>query len=296
MFAAERFAVTAEISPPKSPNPEIVRQHTRMLKDYADAFNFTDNQTAIVHMSSIASAVCCIQEGAEPILQMTCRDRNRIALQSDLLGAAALGVKNVLCLSGDHQTFGNQRESKNVYDIDPIQELQIFRMMRDEKKVWGGDELEEAPKVFLGAVENPFADPFESRVTRLAKKVAAGAEFIQTQAIFDMDRFERWMNDVRDRGLDERVHVLGGVVPLRSLGAAKYMKTKVPGMIIPDDIMERMRKATDPKSEGMKICLEKIEHLRTIKGVHGVHIMAINWEEKIPEIVQRAGLYPRPIF
>jgi methylenetetrahydrofolate reductase (NADPH) len=296
VFAAERFAVTAEISPPKSPNPEIVRQHTRMLKDYADAFNFTDNQTAIVHMSSIASAVCCIQEGAEPILQMTCRDRNRIALQSDLLGAAALGVKNVLCLSGDHQTFGNQRESKNVYDIDPIQELQIFRMMRDEKKVWGGDELEEAPKVFLGAVENPFADPFESRVTRLAKKVAAGAEFIQTQAIFDMDRFERWMNDVRDRGLDERVHVLGGVVPLRSLGAAKYMKTKVPGMIIPDDIMERMRKATDPKSEGMKICLEKIEHLRTIKGVHGVHIMAINWEEKIPEIVQRAGLYPRPIF
>jgi methylenetetrahydrofolate reductase (NADPH) len=270
VFAAERFAVTAEISPPKSPNPEIVRQHTRMLKDY--------------------------QEGAEPILQMTCRDRNRIALQSDLLGAAALGVKNVLCLSGDHQTFGNQRESKNVYDIDPIQELQIFRMMRDEKKVWGGDELEEAPKVFLGAVENPFADPFESRVTRLAKKVAAGAEFIQTQAIFDMDRFERWMNDVRDRGLDERVHVLGGVVPLRSLGAAKYMKTKVPGMIIPDDIMERMRKATDPKSEGMKICLEKIEHLRTIKGVHGVHIMAINWEEKIPEIVQRAGLYPRPIF
>ncbi len=296
MFAAERFAVTAEISPPKSPNPEIVRQHTRMLKDYADAFNFTDNQTAIVHMSSIASAVCCIQEGAEPILQMTCRDRNRIALQSDLLGAAALGVKNVLCLSGDHQTFGNQRESKNVYDIDPIQELQIFRMMRDEKKVWGGDELEEAPKVFLGAVENPFADPFEFRVTRLAKKVAAGAEFIQTQAIFDMDRFERWMNDVRDRGLDERVHVLGGVVPLRSLGAAKYMKTKVPGMIIPDDIMERMRKATDPKSEGMKICLEKIEHLRTIKGVHGVHIMAINWEEKIPEIVQRAGLYPRSIF
>lgn len=294
MLEAGRFAVTAEIGPPKSPNPEIVRRHARMLKGYGDAFNVTDNQTAIVRMSSVASAIFCLQEGAEPIMQMTCRDRNRIVLQSDLLGATALGVKNVLCLSGDHQTFGNQKESKNVYDIDSIQELQIFRMMRDEKKVWGGDELEEAPKVFLGATENPFADPFEFRVTRLAKKVTAGAEFIQTQAIFDMDRFEQWMRGIRDRRLDERAHILGGVVPLKSLGAAKYMKTKVPGVTVPDGIIERMRNATDPKSEGIEICVEQIEHLRTIKGVHGVHIMAMNWEEKVPEIVQKAGLYPRP--
>jgi len=294
VLEAGRFAVTAEIGPPKSPNPETVRRHARMLKGYGDAFNVTDNQTAIVRMSSVASAIFCLQEGAEPIMQMTCRDRNRIVLQSDLLGATALGVKNVLCLSGDHQTFGNQKESKNVYDIDSIQELQIFRMMRDEKKVWGGDELEEAPKVFLGATENPFADPFEFRVTRLAKKVTAGAEFIQTQAIFDMDRFEQWMRGIRDRRLDERAHILGGVVPLKSLGAAKYMKTKVPGMTVPDGIIERMRNATDPKSEGIEICVEQIEHLRTIKGVHGVHIMAMNWEEKVPEIVQKAGLYPRP--
>lgn len=287
--------MTAEIGPPRSPNPEVVRNHARMMKDYGDAFNVTDNQTAIVRMSSFASAVLCIQEGAEPVMQMTCRDRNRIALQSDLLGAAALGVKNVLCLSGDHQTFGNQKESKNVYDIDSIQELQIFRMMRDEKRVWGGDELEEAPKVFLGATENPFADPFEFRVARLGKKITAGAEFIQTQAVFDMERFERWMVGVRDRGLDKKVHLLAGVLPLKSLGAAKYMKTKVPGTMVPDGIIERMRKAADPKLEGIAICVEQIEHLRKIKGVHGVHIMAIAWEQKVPEIVQRAGLYPRPI-
>jgi methylenetetrahydrofolate reductase (NADPH) len=293
MLESGEFAVTAEIGPPKSANPEIVRRYARMLKEYGDAFNVTDNQTAIVRMSSLASAVFCLLEGAEPVMQMTCRDRNRIALQSELLGASALGVRNVLCLSGDHQIFGNQRESKNVFDIDSTQQLQIFKMMRDEKKIWNGDELEEAPKVFLGAAENPFADPFEFRVTRLAKKVSAGADFIQTQAIFDMDRFERWMNGIRERGLDKKVHVLAGVIPLKSLGAAKYMKTKVPGMIVPDDIVDRMKKATDAKAEGIKICVEQIEHLKTIKGVRGVHIMAIAWEEKVPEIVQKAGLYPR---
>lgn len=291
-----KFAVTAEIGPPKSANPEVLRRYARMLRGHGDAFNVTDNQTAIVRMSSLASALFCIQEGTEPVLQMTCRDRNRIALQSDLLGASALGIRNVLCLSGDHQTFGNQRESKNVFDIDSTQQLQIFRMMRDEGKIWGGEELDEAPKVFLGAAENPFADPFELRVVRLAKKVVAGADFIQTQAIFDMERFERWMVGVRDRGLDEKVHILAGVIPLKSLGAAKYMKTRVPGMIIPDYIVERMKKANDAKSEGIKICVEQIEHLRTMKGVHGVHIMAIAWEEKVPEIVQKAGLYPRPVL
>jgi len=294
VLEAGHFAVTAEIGPPMSANPESLREHARMLKGYADAFNLTDNQTAIVRLSSLASSVVCLQEGIEPVMQMVCRDRNRIAMQSDLMGASALGIRNLLCLSGDHQTFGNQREAKNVYDIDSIQQLMIFRKMRDERKLWGDVEIEEGPRVFLGAAANPFGDPFEFRVTRLAKKVSAGADFIQTQAIYDMDRFERWMEGVRERGLDRKVHILAGVVPLKSVGAARYMKNKVAGIIVPDEIIERMKKASDPKKEGIRICIEQIEHLRSIKGVHGVHIMAIAWEEKVPEIVREAGLFPRP--
>lgn len=294
VLEAGHFAVTAEIGPPMSANPESLREHARMLKGYADAFNLTDNQTAIVRLSSLASSVVCLQEGIEPVMQMVCRDRNRIAMQSDLMGASALGIRNLLCLSGDHQTFGNQREAKNVYDIDSIQQLMIFRKMRDERKLWGDVEIEEGPRVFLGAAANPFGDPFEFRVTRLAKKVSAGADFIQTQAIYDMDRFERWMEGVRERGLDRKVHILAGVVPLKSVGAARYMKNKVAGIIVPDEIIERMKKASDPKKEGIRICIEQIEHLRSIKGIHGVHIMAIAWEEKVPEIVREAGLFPRP--
>ncbi len=287
------FAVTAEIGPPKSACAEGVRKKVRALKGCADALNLTDNQTAIVRLSSLASGVACLQEGAEPVMQMTCRDRNRIAMQSDLLGAAALGIKNVLCISGDHQVFGNQREAKNVYDLDPIQQLMVFRQMRDEGKVWGGDVLEERPMVYLGAAANPFADPFEFRVTRLAKKVKAGADFIQTQAVFDLDRFERFMTLVRERGLDEKVHILAGVVPLRSANAARYMKTKVSGMSVPDELVERMKGAQDPKKEGIRICVETIDRLRSIKGVHGVHIMAIGWEEVVPSIVEQSSLLPR---
>ncbi|KQM12122.1 methylenetetrahydrofolate reductase [Methanomassiliicoccales archaeon RumEn M1] len=291
---SSEFAVTAEIGPPKSASGEAVRERARLLRGHADAFNLTDNQTAIVRLSSVASAALCIQEGVEPVVQMTCRDRNRIGLQSDLLGAAALGVRNVLCLSGDHPRFGNQREAKSVYDIDPVQELMMFRKMRDEGKVWGGDALEQAPNVYLGAVANPFADPFELRVARLAKKVDAGAEFIQTQAVFDLDRFERFMEQVRERRLDERAHILAGVVPLRSAGAARYMRDKVSGMSVPDEVVERMKGAPEPRKEGVRICLETIERLRSIRGVHGVHIMAIGWEDIVPEIVERAGLSPRP--
>jgi len=289
------FAVTAEIGPPKSASDEAVRKHAQMLRGYADAFNLTDNQTAIVRLSSLASSVICLQEGVEPVMQMTCRDRNRIAMQSDLLGACAMGIRNLLCLSGDHQTFGNQRQSKNVYDIDSINQLQVFRRMRDEGRIWGDEEvMDTPPRIFLGAAANPFADPFELRVARLAKKVSAGADFIQTQAIYDMDRFERWMAGVRERGLDRKVHIMAGVIPLKSAGAARYMKNKVAGMIVPDSVVQRMKAASDPKEEGIRICLEQIEHLRSIKGVHGVHIMAIAWEEKVPEIVERAGLLPRP--
>ncbi len=288
------FAVTAEIGPPRSASSSTVKKLSAVMKGHADAFNLTDNQAAVVRLSSLASSVSCLQEGIEPVMQMTCRDRNRIAIQSEALGASSLGVRNILCISGDHQTFGDHPEAKNVYDLDPIQQLMVLRKMRDEKKVWAGADLEEAPKFFLGAAANPFADPLEFRVTRLAKKVAAGADFVQTQAVFDLDRFETWMGLVRDRGLDRKVHIIAGVIPMRSAGAAKYMKNKVPGMIVPDDMVERMKKASDAKKEGTDICVETIEQLRSIKGVHGVHIMAIAWEEKVPEIVRLAGLFPRP--
>lgn len=294
LFEQGKFVVTGEIGPPMSSDPSTVREHARLLKGFADAFNLTDNQTAIVRMSSLAASVICLEEGVEPIMQMTCRDRNRIAMQSDLLGASALGVRNLLCITGDHQTFGNQPESKNVYDLDSIQQLVILRRMRDESKVWGDAELEEGPRVFLGAAANPFADPFELRVNRLAKKIKAGADFIQTQAIFDMDRFERWMSEVRSRGLDEEVHIMAGLVPLKSVGAARYMKNKVSGMIVPDELIDRMKGADDPKEEGISICVEQIRHLMSVEGVHGVHIMPVAWEKKLPEIVERAGLLPRP--
>jgi methylenetetrahydrofolate reductase (NADPH) len=287
-----RFAVTAEIGPPKSASAESVRKHAREMRGSADAFNLTDNQTAMSRMSSIACATVLIQEGLEPVVQMTCRDRNRIAMQSDILGASALGVRNVLCISGDHQTFGNMKEAKNVYDVDSVQELMILRKMRDEGRLWSGDALEVAPELFLGAAANPFADPFEFRVTRLAKKVKAGADFVQTQSIYDMDRFERWMALVRAKGLHEKVHIIAGVMPLKSPKIALYMKNKVAGMIVPDAIVERLKGAKDPKEEGIQLCVEQIEHLKTIEGVDGVHIMAMAWEEKVPEIVRRAELRP----
>ncbi|MFQ6060334.1 MAG: methylenetetrahydrofolate reductase, partial [Thermoplasmata archaeon] len=252
------------------------------------------NQTAIVRLSSIAAGVLMLGEGLEPVIQMTCRDRNRLAIQSDLLGAASLGLKNVLCLTGDHQIFGNHPFAKNVFDLDSIQLVQMVREMRDEKKFQCGDEIKVPPKMFIGAAANPFGDPFELRVVRLAKKVAAGADFIQTQGIYDIERFERWMEGVRERGLDRKVHILGGVIPFKSVGAAKYIKNKVPGMVVPDELIDRMKKASDAKKEGIDIAVETIEQLRNMKGIHGVHIMAIEWEKKIPEIIEKAGLLPRP--
>jgi len=294
IFEDGKFAVTAEIGPPQSANPEPLTHHAKMLNGYADAFNLTDNQTAVVRLSSIASAVIVMKEGIEPVIQMTCRDRNRIALQSDLLGAAALGVKNVLCLTGDHQTFGNEQNAKSVFDFDSISELYIFDQMRREGKQAGGNVLEELPKVYLGCAENPFATPYEFRAMRLAKKAAAGADFCQTQAIFDMDMFEKWMDEVRSRGLDKKIHIMAGVIPLKTAGAARYMKNKVPGMIVPTQIVDRMKNAKDQKEEGIKLCVEQIETFKNMKGVHGVHIMAVKWEEMVPRIVEEAGLMPRP--
>jgi methylenetetrahydrofolate reductase (NADPH) len=288
-----RFAVTAEIGPPRSCDAEHVRKLARLMKGTADAFNLTDNQSASVRLSSLAAAVACIQEGVEPVMQMTCRDRNRIAMQSDILGACSLGVKNVLCISGDHQLGGSQPQAKNVYDLDSIQQLMVFKGMRDDGRIWGGEEIAPKPQLFLGAAANPFADPFEFRVVRLGKKIAAGADFIQTQSIFDMPRFEKFMSMAREKGLHEKVHIMAGLLPLKSAKMASIMKDKVAGMIVPQEIIDRMKAATDQKAEGVKICLEQIDHLRSIEGVHGIHVMAVNWEEKVPEILRDSGLAPR---
>ncbi|MBM7855631.1 methylenetetrahydrofolate reductase (NADPH) [Desulfohalotomaculum tongense] len=286
-----RFAVTAEIGPPKHASAEGIINTAKILKGYVDAVNITDNQTAIVRLSSIAAGVHLYNAGVEPVIQVTCRDRNRIAMQSDLLGAYSLGMRNVLCLSGDHQKFGNHPQAKNVYDIDSIQLINMVRGMRDDKKFQCGEEIKQhEPRYFIGAVANPFADPFEYRVMRLEKKINAGADFIQTQSIFDMQRFEKFMDMVRRRGLHKKVHIIAGVTPLKSARAAKFIQQRVAGMLVPDEIIERMEKAEDQKAEGIKICIEQVQHLKTIEGVAGIHIMAINWEDVVPEIVEKAGL------
>jgi methylenetetrahydrofolate reductase (NADPH) len=296
ILKAGHFAVTGECGPPRGADAEAVRRKCGLLKDKADAFNITDNQTSVVRMSSIASSVIMMQEGMEPIMQMVCRDRNRIAMQSDILGAAALGIKNMLCLSGDHQRFGDHPQAKNVFDIDSIQLLSMVRKMRDEGKFLGGDEIKSPPKLFVGAAANPFADPFEIRAPRLAKKIAAGAEFIQTQCIFNLKKFSEWMKLVVDRGLHEKVFILGGVTPFKSFGMAKYMGNNVPGMDVPDDLLQRMKGTPkeNQAEEGIKIAVETIQQLKEMKGISGVHIMAIEWEEKVGEIAQMAGLLPRP--
>jgi methylenetetrahydrofolate reductase (NADPH) len=291
-----QFAVTGECGPPRGADPDVIRKKCQLLKDNADAFNITDNQTSVVRMSSISSSVIMLQEGLEPVMQMVCRDRNRIAIQSDILGGAALGVKNMLCLSGDHQRFGDHPQAKNVFDLDSIQLINTVRTMRDEGKFMGGDEIKGVPKLFIGAAENPFADPFEIRVPRLAKKVAAGVEFIQTQCIFNLKKFGEWMKGVVDRGLHEQVFILGGVTPFKSSGMANYMAKRVPGMDVPEELLKRMKDTPkeNQAEEGIKIAVETIQQLKEMKGVAGVHIMAIEWEEKVGEIAQKAGLLPRP--
>ena len=293
-----RFAVTAECGPPKGADPEVVLRKAETLRGTVDAVNVTDNQTAIVRMSSLAACSLLKTAGLDPVLQMVVRDRNRIALQSDILGAAALGIGNVLCLSGDHQSFGNQIQAMGVFDLDSIQFLQVVKNMRDEGTILGGEPLTSPPDLFIGAAANPFADPLDFRVVRLSKKIAAGADFIQTQCIYNLERFEGWMKMAADRGLTERVFILGGVTPLKSPGMARYMKNKVSGMDIPDEIIKRMEGVPkeQQREEGIRICVETIKRLKEIPGVKGVHIMAIEWEDAIGEIVKMAGLLPRPFL
>lgn len=290
------FAVTAECGPPKGADPKSLTEKVAILKGYVDAINVTDNQTAVVRLCSLASCAIVRRLGMDAVLQVTTRDRNRIALQSDLLGASALGIKNVLCLSGDHVSFGNEPGAMAVFDLDSIQLLEVARKMRDHGTLLSGDSLSTSPKFFLGAVENPFADPLEFRVSRLAKKVKAGAQFIQTQCVYNMRRFREWMERVRDRGLHEKVHILAGVTPLKSARMANYMREKVPGMDVPDELVRRMSSLPpkEQKIEGIKIALETVGALKEIVGVRGVHLMAIEWEEVVPEVVAGAGLIPRP--
>ena len=291
------FVVTGELGPPQGTDIEVVKNKVGLLKGNVDAFNITDNQTSVVRMSSIATAAIVVQEGEEPVMQMVCRDRNRIAMQSDIIGANALGIRNMLCLSGDHQTFGNQPFSKNVFDIDSIQLISVVKRMRDEQKILDVDkEMEGGVKMFIGAAANPFAEPYEFRPYRLKKKVDAGVDFVQTQCIYDMKMFKEWLKKVRDLGLHEKCKILAGVTPLKSLGMTKYMANNVSGIIIPDDIIDRMAKAPkgEGAEEGIKICCEQIEELREMEGIAGIHLMAIEWEHRVAEIVERAGLLPRP--
>ena len=288
------FAVTAEVGPSKGSVASVIQRKGELLKSCCDAMNVTDNQSAVVRMSSWASCVMLKQMGLDPVMQIVVRDRNRLAIQSDVLGAAALGIKNVLCLSGDHQMLGNHPNAKGVYDLDSIQLIQMLKTMRDERKFQCGEDISGEVPIYIGAAANPFADPFEYRVIRLAKKAKAGADFIQTQAVFDVAKFGKWMEMVRERGLDKQVHILAGVIPIKSAGMARYMRDYVSGVYVPNEIVTRMEDAKEAKEEGVMMCLETIEQLKDIEGVHGIHIMAVAWEDIIPRLVEAAGLMPRP--
>lgn len=294
VLQAREFAVTAELGPPKSADPEVVRRKAGILKGHADAFNVTDGQTAVARMASWAACLIEQEEGLEPIVQMTCRDRNRIALQMDVLGVSALGIRNILCLTGDYVSFGNHPGAKPVYDIDSIQFVKIVKDMRDGGRFQCGEKMDVKPRLFIGAAANPFAEPFDYRPHRLAKKIEAGADFIQTQMVFNVGKFKEYMKRVGDLGLLDDVYVLAGVGPIRSVGAARYMASKVPGMDVPDEYIRRMRDAKDSREEGINICVEIIKQIQEIPGVSGIHIMSIEWEEAVPIIAQRAGLLPRP--
>ena len=290
-----KLAVTVEIGPPKGSDPDKITEKGEITKGCADAFNVTDNQTAVVRMSSMAGSCILIKMGMEPVMQMTCRDMNRIALQSNVLGAAAIGIKNILCITGDHQSFGNHPESKGVYDIDSIQFIQTIKNMRDMGVFQSGDKiLSGKPDIFIGAAANPFADPYDFRVDRLEKKIEAGADFIQTQSIFNVNKFNVWMDEVKSRGLDRKIHIIAGVTPLKSLKMTDRMKFHVPGVDIPEHIADRMKKSEDPKREGYEIALELINDIKKIKGVHGLHITALFWEDIIPSLVRESGFLPSP--
>jgi len=300
VLAAGHFAVTAEVGPPRGPDPGDIKKKARILRGVADAYNVTDNQTAVVRMSSIAASKILLQEGLEPVMQMVCRDRNRIAIQSDLLGASALGLRNVLCLSGDHQSAGaggklkGHPGAKNVYDIDSIQLIAVVKGLRDQAIQEGGDSISPAAPFFIGAAWTPLGPPEKFRTIRLAKKINAGANFIQTQAVYDIKRFAEAVRRAEDMGLTDRAAILPGIIVPRSAGMLRYMNANVPGVEVPDEIIQRMKDASDPQEEGIKIALELIGAVKSLSGIKGVHIQAIEAEGLLPDLIKAAGLLPRP--
>jgi methylenetetrahydrofolate reductase (NADPH) len=288
------FIVTAEIAPPKSASADDFIARAEKMRGFADAYNVTDNQTAMVRLSSLAGSVMCLRMGMEPIMQIVCRDRNRIAMQSDILGAHALGVRNVLCISGDHQSFGNQPDAKNVFDVDSTQQIMIFRKMTDEGRLWGGDEIMNPPKLCIGAATNPFGTPMGMHMLRTMNKLAAGAEFFQTQAVFDLDRFDEWMEGIRKQGIHKKAGIIVGILPLRTVRAARFMMNNVPGTCVPDTVLKRLTSAADSSAEGLRIAAETIEHVSSQEGVAGIHIMPINWHASVGQLVNMTGLGPSP--
>ncbi len=289
-------AVTCECGPPRGADAEHFRHKATFLKGCGDAVNVTDNQTAVVRFCSLAASKILLEMGLEPVMQMVTRDMNRIGLQSNVLGAAALGIKNLLCLTGDHQSFGDHPQSKNVHDLDSIMLLHTVKTMRDEGKMVSGTEVQGRPQMFIGAAANPFADPQDFRVVRMGKKIAAGAQFIQTQCIYNMERFRHFMEMANDMGLTEKAYILAGITPLKSVGMANYMKKFVPGLDVPDSCITRLRGVPKDKqaAEGIKFAVEQIHECLEMKGIAGIHLMAIEWEERVPEILEAAKLVPRP--
>jgi methylenetetrahydrofolate reductase (NADPH) len=298
VLKAGHFAFTGELGPPRGTTVAEVVEKCQHLKGMVDSVNITDNQTAVVRMASWAACLILIKEGLEPNFQMVCRDRNRLAMQADILGAYAHGVRNMLCLTGDHCQFGDHPDALGVFDIDSMQLINMVKTMRDEGKFQAGAEIEDPPKIFIGAAVNPFAEPFDWRVHRLAKKIEAGVDFIQTQCIYNMDKFREFIKRANDMGLTEKVYILAGVTPMKNVGMARYMQKRVPGIEVPEEWIDRL-KGVDKKNvadEGIKMACEQVEEFKEMKGVHGVHMMAIEWEHKVPEIAELAKVLPRPVM
>jgi methylenetetrahydrofolate reductase (NADPH) len=289
-------AITCECGPPRGADAEHFRHKANYLLKCADAVNVTDNQTAVVRFCSMAACRILMDMGIEPVMQMVTRDMNRIGLQSNILGAAALGIRNILCLTGDHQSFGDHPQAKNVHDMDSVGLAHTVKTMRDEGKMASGTELQGRPRMFIGAAANPFADPQDFRVVRMGKKIAAGVQFIQTQCIYNMERFRKFMEMAHDMGLTEKAYILAGITPFKSVGMANYMKKFVPGMDVPDHYITRLKGVPKDKvaDEGIKIAVEQIHECLEMKGVAGIHLMAIEWEEMAPVVLEAAGLVPRP--
>lgn len=292
VLTSGRFAVTAELGPPKGADPGAMRKRILEFKPYVDAINFVDNALGNVRMNSLAAAAICLQAGVEPVLQMTCRDRNLIALQSDALGAAGLGIKNVLCLTGDHQTMGNHAMAQGVFELGSIQLIALLKRMRDEQKLHSGEALKHPPQFFIGGAKNPFSGPVTMRAQRLGKKIEAGADFIQTQPVFDLEHFKYWMRLVRGHGYHEQVHIIAGILAFKSAKTLRYMKENTPGVRIPDALIARMDRAENPEEEAIRIAVETIQAVREIPGIRGVHIMPVMAEAAVPEIIRRAGITP----